>query len=66
MRYQLVVTAYDVMDQVFIAVAVGELGPTETHRSVPPLSRSTTVRGTGESDPTEWARDALVAALEVL
>lgn len=66
MRYELRLTAYDMLDTVAIATVVLEAGDMPqvstraVHRSV------TTVRGTGESDPLQWARDALVAALEDL
>ena len=66
MRYELRLTAYDVMDQVFIVLAVEARESTETHKSDRPLTRTTTVQGTGEDDVLEWARDALVAAVETL
>lgn len=66
MRYELRVTAYDMLDQVAVATVILEAGDSPqistqvVHRSM------TTVRGTGESDPSQWARDALVAAIESL
>lgn len=66
MRYELRLTAYDVMDTVHVQVALygtdeHTLGPSEL------LGTSTTsVQGTGESDRWRWATDALVAALESL
>lgn len=66
MRYELRVTAYDVMDQVFIALVLVGQESTETRMSVPPLTRTGSVAGIGETDGPEWARDALVAALELL
>jgi len=66
MRYEIRVTAYDVMDQVWLALALVAQESTETHTSVPLLTRTGTVQGTGETEPTEWARDVLVAALELL
>jgi len=66
MRYEARVTAYDVMDQVAIALVVVGQESTGLHTSVPLLTRSTTVQGTGEPDVEEWVRDALVALLETL
>ncbi len=66
MRYELRVTAFDVMDMIHVSTVVtaseatSGLTPSVAVRSV------TTVQGTGESDPSVWARDALVAALEAL
>lgn len=66
MRYELRLTCYDMLDQVHIStwlsVLTGDDPP--QHRSV--FAISTTVRGSGESDPSVWTRDALVAALEAL
>lgn len=66
MRYELRVTAFDVMDKVHVASVILEAEglPQVSTRAV--LTRVTVVQGTGESDPSEWARDALVAALESL
>lgn len=66
MRYEARVSAYDMLDQVHVTLAVrgtaGSLGaPQELV-----LARSTTVQGTGELEATKWARDALVAILETL
>lgn len=66
MRYEARVTAFDMLDQVHVALVVLEAGtePQATQQVV--LRSMTTVRGEGESDPTAWARDALVAILETL
>lgn len=66
MRYELRLTAYDVMDTVHVQVAIYStdehtMGPSELAGT-----STTTVLGTGESDQWQWARDALVAALESL
>lgn len=66
MRYELRVTAYDVMDEVWVSTVLHQTpdipsGPTELVWAL-----SSTTAGTGVTDPREWARDALVAALEVL
>lgn len=66
MRYELRVTAYDVMDNVSVT---GYLVATSDTPGTPPQvvwNRSTTVTGTGESDPSRWSTDALVALLETL
>lgn len=66
MRYEMRVTAYDMLDQVHVVVAVygPDMPGSITTEQV--VQSSTTVQGTGESDPLQWARDALVAALEML
>lgn len=66
MRYEARVTAYDVMDRVMVATVVlqAEELPQVSQQVV--WRSTTTVPGTGESDPREWARDALIAALESL
>lgn len=66
MRYELRMTAFDMMDQIHVALVVMQTSdaPDLTTRAV--VKSTTTVRSTGESDPSEWARDALVAALEDL
>jgi len=58
--------AYDVMDQVFITLRVRCTTPDRTEAIETLLHSSTTIPGTGETDPREWARDALVGALEAL
>jgi hypothetical protein len=66
MRYEARITAYDVLDQVCVALVILEaddapqVSTRVVHRSV------STERGTGESEPLQWARDALVQALENL
>jgi hypothetical protein len=66
MRYELRLTGYDMLDQVVTALVILEAGDAPlvstrvVHRSV------ATQRGTGESDPLQWARDALVQAVENL
>ena len=66
MRYELRLTAYDMLDLVHIAVVVTGPDLPGSITSEVVLSSTTTVRGTGESDPYQWTRDALVAALEAL
>lgn len=66
MRFEMTVRAFDVMGEVFVGVS---LRGTENQIDAPTvevLRLQTFVVGTGEPDPREWARDALVAALEEL
>lgn len=66
MRYEARITAYDVMDKITVALVILEAGevPQTTQQVV--LRSVTTVQGEGESDPSEWAKAALIAALETL
>lgn len=66
MRYELRLTAYDCMDTVHIAgtLSMTTQGPSEV--STPALSWTTSIPGTGQSDPREWTTDSLLAALEAL
>jgi len=66
MRYEARVTAYDMLDQVAIALVVLEAADIPQISTRVVLRSTTVVRSTGESDPREWARDALIAALETL
>lgn len=51
------------LDQVHLTVRLFRYDGLESAGSLV-LQESTTIRGTGESDPREWLRDALVALLE--
>ena len=66
MRYEARVTAYDVMDKIMVALVVLEASDIPQVSTKVVLRTVTTVQGEGESDPSSWARDALVAALETL
>jgi len=66
MRYELRVTAFDMLDQVNVAIVCLEASDIPQVSTTVVLRRVTAVRGTGEQDPEEWTRDALVAALEAL
>lgn len=66
MRFELATSAYDVMDQVHVTVVLRETQDGAGQSSHWTRLVSTTLEGTGETDPREWARDALVAALEAL
>lgn len=66
MRFEMTVRAFDMLDEVFVGITVRGTenvldAPTETV-----VSLQTFVRGTGEPDAFQWARDALVAALEAM
>lgn len=66
MRYEMRVHAYDVMDQVQWTVTVWGPGLDGSVAAERVLYRGETLRGTGESDPSRWAADVLVAVLETL
>jgi len=66
MRYEARLTAYDVMDQVCVSVVVLETQDYPEFSTQVVLRSVTTVQGEGESDPSEWAKAALIAALETL
>lgn len=66
MRYEARITAYDVMDSVGVIMVVRESTGYAAMADEVVYHKVTTVRGTGEDDPVEWLKDALVAALEDL
>ena len=66
MRYEARVTAYDMLDQVCVAVVVWETDPDPLTKPEVVLRIATAVPGEGETDPRTWARDALLAAVETL
>lgn len=66
MRYEARVTAYDVMDKVCVALVVLEAGDLPQISTRVVLRTVTTLPGEGESDPSLWAKDALVGLLETL
>lgn len=66
MRYEARITAFDVLDQVHVAVAIYEADQVPQVSSRLVATRVSAARGTGESDPLQWTRDALVQALENL
>lgn len=66
MRYELIVRAYDVMDQVVVSVSFleqEEALAVDPHW-VPLVQEQ--FSGRGESDPRKWARDALMWCAEAL
>lgn len=66
MRYEMRLTAYDMLDSVVCSLVLLSTEQPDPIRWETVLSTATTIQGTGESDPREWARDALVATLEAL
>lgn len=66
MRYELRLTAFDMLDQVHIAGSVRMTGDAPGDVSEPALQWTTSLPGTGQSDPAEWTTDTLLAALESL
>lgn len=65
-RMELRLTAYDVMGEVWITGVVVMTSDHPGEVSTPALRWTTSIRGTGESDPAEWTRDSLLGALEAL
>lgn len=66
MRYEARITAYDMMDQVCVGAMVRGDGDDPLRPPVIAFSASVIATGTGELEPRDWLRDALVALLEVL
>lgn len=64
MRYELRLTAYDVMDQVWVSMSLHQSPDTPGQPSAPLLHWIGQAQGTGESDPRQWAIDALLTAVE--
>lgn len=60
------VFAYDCLGQVQVNLRVYGDGGTGEGQNRELFSCATTVSGSGEDNPREWLRDALVAALEAL
>jgi len=66
MRYEARVTAYDVMDEVWVTVTVQASSGFPDQGTHQVLATRTSLAGTGETDVHEWLRDVLVGALEML
>jgi hypothetical protein len=56
--------AYDLLDSVQIKAVVRKYADTMSVESSIEFECTTTFQGTGESDPIEWLREALVGLLE--
>jgi len=66
MRYELRLTAFDVMDQVWVTVTV-QSGADAAERPIElVLARSTQAQGKGTTEATAWTREALEAMLRAL
>lgn len=66
MRYEAGITAYDFMDQVRVSVRVWSDEKDSEGKPKTEVQYLAEYQGEGVSDPREWLRDALVAALEAL
>lgn len=66
MRYELIVRAYDVMDQVVVSLVYQDQEVLQGEGStwIPLVHEQ--FDGTGEDDPRKWARDALMWCAEAL
>lgn len=66
MRYELRLTAFDMLDQVHVSAACYETDEFPAAPIALVWARTTTVPGEGRSGATDWSREALIAMLEVL
>lgn len=65
MRYEMRVTAYDVVDQVQVVVMLEK----RQKPGIDPIREvlaCTVFAGQGMDDPFQWCKDALIAAIEAL
>lgn len=65
MRYELRLTAYDCLDMVQVVLLVHSTAP-DAPEPLLVLRRVVATRGEGVDAPHEWARDALISAVETL
>lgn len=66
MRYELRLTAYDMLDQVQVFASVEGTPDAPGQPIERVLVRSVQLQGTGTGEATEWTRKALLALLEAL
>lgn len=66
MRYEARITAFDLLDQVHVALVVVDTSRPAEEGARTVLTLVDTLQGEGVSDPREWTRDALVSLLEAL
>lgn len=66
MRYELRVTAYDLMDMILVSVTLEETTKDDPPRRRIVLSEATYVQGRGESDPSAWVRSVVQALAQNL
>ena len=59
-------TAYDCMDTVSITLRLSETAEPLSEVHMQQTSWGTTIPSTGEDDPVEWLRAALIGMLEAL
>jgi hypothetical protein len=65
MRYELRVSAYDVMDTIWINCVITSTDSLEKSPPTTVMHIAHQVQGIGESDPRGWLQDVLVALLEL-
>ncbi len=66
MRYELRLTAFDMLDQVHVSAACYATPDDPSSPTVLAMAMTTTVQGEGLSEATDWSREALIAMLEAL
>lgn len=66
MYYTMSLFAYDALTRVTAHLSVTEYDDNGFKREGYVLQRTAEFYGTGEDDPSQWAKDALVALIEVL
>jgi len=66
MRYEASLVAFDLVDQVRVTVHVWKTGDEPSGRAISLYKKTEQFQGTGESDPQEWLKDALIVILEHL
>ena len=66
MWFSTTVHAYDVLEDVHVTASVRMRDDDGTGHAYSEFGCTTTFQGTGETDPKEWLKDALVALLETL
>lgn len=66
MRYELRMTAYDMLDQVHVGALCYMTPDDPNEQSAVVLAWSTTFPGTGIQGARDWSQEALIATLEAL
>jgi hypothetical protein len=66
MRYELRLTAFDMLDKVHISWSLRASEGGDPLQLPAAFEGVATLDGSGENDPLSWVRDALVGALETL
>lgn len=65
MWHSATISAYDLMNVIHVHASVRVVSDDPSQAMETALTVTTTLPGVGETDPSEWLRDALVALLEV-